>query len=377
MRWTSDDFRVAYSQYYLIDHNVIGEDAGLSQAFQGNSLVGAGGGHLAVVCGTQYGRIRITVDVLGDEPAPDFDDWPLVVDISHHSNTGRVWLAEWDRGGRPEPGNLTPGGPGWYRVRVRARGRDVARAAGTACFDTEPPLEEHAVSIWPASPAPDVVHRADDEIAHGPRPAPGGPLPTFYPECRPGWAPPPASDEPTELVPQRVERIIDWTVAHYSGAQLVGARLAGRDLTFADFMAARLTGADLTGAILAKTKLTATDLAGARLSRANLDGADLANANLTGARLEDAILTSAHLSEARLVGAVLTRANLHRADLTGADLTGADLTGARLDGVRWSESPDWPETTRWPSPALARRIRAHSVASPVRPTDLTVRALTF
>ncbi|OHV35648.1 MULTISPECIES: pentapeptide repeat-containing protein [Pseudofrankia] len=377
MRWATDDFRVGYSQYYLCDYNVIPEGVGLSQAHQGNSLVGAGGGHLAVVCGTHTGWIRITVDVRDDEPPAAFDGWPMVVDISHHSNAGRTWLGDLDSGGPPELWNLTPGGPGWYRVRVRARGRDAARAAGTACFDADPPLEEHAVSIWPAPPAPEVVHRGDDEIARGPRPAPGGPLPAFYPECRAGWAPPPASDEPTELVPQRVEKIIDWTIAHYPGAQLVGARLAGRDLTFATFVAARLTGADLTGAVLAKTKLTATDLAGTRLSRANLDGADLANANLTGARLDDAVLTGAHLSEARLVGAILTRADLHRADLVGADLTGADLTGARLDGVSWSESPDWPETTRWPTPALARHIRAYSDASPIRPTDLTIRALTL
>ncbi|MBL7487492.1 pentapeptide repeat-containing protein [Frankia sp. AgB1.9] len=377
MRWTTDDFRVGYSQYYLCDYNVIPESVGLGQAFQGNSLVGAGGGHLAVVCGTHFGRIRITVEVRDDEPAAAFDGWAMAVDVSHHSNTGRTWLGDMDTGGPPELWNLTPGGPGWYRVRVRARGRDAARAAGTACFNADPPIEEHAVSIWPAPPAPEVVHRSEDEIAGGPRPAPGGPLPVFYPECRAGWAPPPASDEPTELVPQRVEKIIDWTIGHYPGAQLVGARLAGRDLTFANFMAARLTGADLTGSILANTKLTATDLAGARLSQANLDGADLANANLTGARLDDAVLTGVHLGEARLAGAVLTRANLHRANLVGADLTGADLTGVRLDGVRWSDSPDWPETTHWPTPALTRHIRAHSDPSPIRPTDLTVRALTL
>jgi hypothetical protein len=365
------------AQHYLCDYNVIPEGVGLRQAFQGNTLVGAGGGHLAVVCGTHFGRIRITVEVRDDEPAAAFDGWAMVVDVSHHSNTGRTWLGDMDTGGPPELWNLTPGGPGWYRVRVRARGRDAARAAGTACFDADPPIEEHAVAIWPAPPAPDVVRRSEDEIAGGPRPAPGGPLPAFYPECRAGWAPPPASDEPTELVPQRVEKIIDWTIGHYPGAQLVGARLAGRDLTFADFMAARLTGADLTGSVLIKTKLTATDLAGARLSQANLDGADLANANLTGARLEDAILTGVHLSEARLVDAILTGADLRRAILVGADLAGADLTGARLDGVSWSDSPDWPETTHWPTSALAQHIRAHSDASPMRPTDLTVRALTL
>lgn len=377
MRCTLDDFRIDYSQYYLVDHNVIGEAEGLSQAFQGNSLVGAGGGHLAVVCGTHTGAIRISVELCDDEPAPDLDNWPMAVDISHHSNTGRTWLAELHGGGRPEPGNLTPGGPGWYRVRLRARGRDAARSAGTGSIDADPPLEEHAVSIWPAPPAPEIVHRADDEIAHAPRPAPGGPLPAFYPECRPGWAPPPVSTEATELVPQRVERILDWTVSHYPGAQLVGARLAGRDLTFATFMAARLTGADLTGATLVKAILTATDLAGARLSEANLDRADLANANLTAARLDAATLTGVHLSEAHLTDAVLAGADLRRADLTGADLTGADLTGARLDRVCWSRSPDWPQRTRWPNEAIARTVEAHSDPSPIQPTELTVRTLTL
>ena len=61
----------------------------------------------------------------------------------------------------------------------------------------------------------------------------------------------------------------------------------------------------------------------ANLYRADLTGADLYRADLTGADLTGADLTRADLTRANLTGADLTRANL-----TGADLTRANLTRA-------------------------------------------------
>ena len=65
------------------------------------------------------------------------------------------------------------------------------------------------------------------------------------------------------------------------------------------------------------------DSGGARanLFRANLSGADLSGANLFRADLSEADLSGANLSEADLSGANLFRANLFRANLSGADLT--------------------------------------------------------
>ena len=68
----------------------------------------------------------------------------------------------------------------------------------------------------------------------------------------------------------------------------------------------------------------------------NNDGgkrADLRRANLSGAYLRGADLRRAYLSSANLRGAYLRGAYLSGADLSGADLIGANLSGADLRGA--------------------------------------------
>jgi len=74
----------------------------------------------------------------------------------------------------------------------------------------------------------------------------------------------------------------------------------------------------------------------ANLSRANLSGADLSRANLYGADLYGANLSRANLYGANLSRADLSGANLSRADLSGANLYGAILSGAILYGANLS-----------------------------------------
>lgn len=59
-----------------------------------------------------------------------------------------------------DAGNFATAGAGWYRVRVRARGRDAGEVRAG-----DESVEEHFVSVWPGPPRPDVVHRADDAFA--------------------------------------------------------------------------------------------------------------------------------------------------------------------------------------------------------------------
>ena len=73
-----------------------------------------------------------------------------------------------------------------------------------------------------------------------------------------------------------------------------------------------------------RANLSRADLSGANLYRANLSGADL-----SGADLSRADLSGANLYRADLSGADLSRADLYRANLSGADLSGADLSGAK------------------------------------------------
>ncbi|MEU2726066.1 hypothetical protein [Streptomyces smyrnaeus] len=54
---------------------------------------------------------------------------------------------------------LAPAGPGSYRVRVHARGRDIA-PDGVA----EEPVEDYLLIVWPAPPEPDTVHKQTDNF---------------------------------------------------------------------------------------------------------------------------------------------------------------------------------------------------------------------
>jgi uncharacterized protein YjbI with pentapeptide repeats len=138
-------------------------------------------------------------------------------------------------------------------------------------------------------------------------------------------------------------------------AALAGARLAGRNLLFADLRGADLTAADLRGADLCSADLTGATLAGARLVGADLTGAVLRGVRAPEARLTDAKLVGADLTESVFDGsdftrvtfklayqsegkgpsfrnAGLSRTYLAHALLRGADLSGADCTEACLNG---------------------------------------------
>ena len=79
------------------------------------------------------------------------------------------------------------------------------------------------------------------------------------------------------------------------------------------------------------------DLARADLTGANLAGADLARADLTGCNLAGAYLALANLAGADLARADLAGAYLARANLAGADLASQHVIdgGQRRDGYRF------------------------------------------
>ncbi|ABW15626.1 pentapeptide repeat protein [Parafrankia sp. EAN1pec] len=126
----------------------------------------------------------------------------------------------------------------------------------------------------------------------------------------------------------------ELTYAVLHGANLTGARLDGADLTSAVLIGAHLAGVKMDGANLSDVRLVGADLTFAQLGGANLTNAFLAMATMTyavleGAHLGGALLAGTNLTGARLVGADLTGAQLVNADLTAAQMEGTDLTGAR------------------------------------------------
>ncbi len=126
-----------------------------------------------------------------------------------------------------------------------------------------------------------------------------------------------------------------WRESAQDLEMVVGARLVGRDLRFANAWQAFLAKANLEQVNLSGANLIETNFQSAHFVGANLNGADLLSANLDDASLDDASLRGANLVvasliDARLRNADLTGANLSFADLQYADLYNADLTGAVL-----------------------------------------------
>jgi uncharacterized protein YjbI with pentapeptide repeats len=91
---------------------------------------------------------------------------------------------------------------------------------------------------------------------------------------------------------------------------------------------AKLAGANLTGANFQSASLAQADLQLANLSDANLRYADLRQSNLSQANLAEADMRSAFLQEANLTQADMTSANL-----VGANLSLADASGVIFDGT--------------------------------------------
>ena len=112
------------------------------------------------------------------------------------------------------------------------------------------------------------------------------------------------------------------------GGDFMFARLAGVDMSDADFYWGMFHGAVLEGAIMVRI-----DLRGATLDRANLRGADMRQADCgldnLGGRTD-------------FIKADLSGANLSRAEIDGADFTGALLIGANLSDVRGKSAPHAP-----------------------------------
>jgi uncharacterized protein YjbI with pentapeptide repeats len=143
------------------------------------------------------------------------------------------------------------------------------------------------------------------------------------------------------------------------GADFMFAKLAGVDLTEANFYWASfhnavleraiMAGCDLRGAVFNEANLRCADLSRANAGidnlggstdfiKADLSGADLRNANLSGTDFTCAILIGADLSGARASISQHGRPTCFK----GANLTDARLGGARFVGAVYDESTKFP-----------------------------------
>ncbi|MFK0136596.1 hypothetical protein [Streptomyces murinus] len=118
------------------------------------------GDFAVVMTGTESGQVAVTVEVTEHEPEPADDGaWDEIVEVSLllPGASPRVTTDMEDEA--PLLPAFTAAGPGPFRVRVHARGRDAGQEE---LIVEDDPVEEHLIQVWPAPAAPTQVIKTSD-----------------------------------------------------------------------------------------------------------------------------------------------------------------------------------------------------------------------
>ncbi|GAA1837500.1 hypothetical protein [Actinomadura chokoriensis] len=169
--------KVSDGQFYVVD---AGTQAALLYSGGSNGLVGVLGDGAACVCtGTLQGLVRLTAQAAQEPPPAPSSDWDEVVEVGFHSPSGRFSI-NGVADGPPLP-NLAAAGPGCYRVRVHARGRDIGHGIESVT-DVNDIVEEFLIICWPGDGDTETLYRTRDHVGIGLRAA--QPDPTTMPPTR-------------------------------------------------------------------------------------------------------------------------------------------------------------------------------------------------
>lgn len=128
-----------------------------------NGLVSTYTGVAAIFTGIHTGNVAVTVEAHPSAPPPVLESWEEIVEVSLVAPQGRVAVHALGDDG-PDLPDLTPTGPGTYRMRVHARGRDIA----TDLVATDP-VEDYLIQAWPSDHAPERIIRQSDKYGEGRR----------------------------------------------------------------------------------------------------------------------------------------------------------------------------------------------------------------
>ncbi|MET9118830.1 hypothetical protein ABZX38_32130 [Streptomyces longwoodensis] len=145
---------VAYHQFKISD-----EDGPIAPdlEYEHNGLVEVEDGVALVHTGIHTGDVDVTVAMYETAPASSTENWQEILEFSAHSVSGELMV----RGLMADPDEELPvlsfNGPGDYRLRVHARGRDTA-----VDLVPEELTEWYLIQAWPAPPTPVTVLRQSD-----------------------------------------------------------------------------------------------------------------------------------------------------------------------------------------------------------------------
>ncbi|MFJ4099825.1 hypothetical protein [Amycolatopsis japonica] len=117
---------------------------------------------IAVLCGTQYGKVRLTVQILDNPPAKPDRSWDMAAEKTLNCPSGHLSLQDTYSSKDPIrfdiPAEL-------ITIRISTRNREQA---STQPEFTDPPPEHHLLQAWPATTQrePELIYGPDQFARH-------------------------------------------------------------------------------------------------------------------------------------------------------------------------------------------------------------------
>lgn len=145
---------VSHHTFYLVDDGRFPSPP-LPETTTG--LVDAATDAAVIRTGIHTGVIDVTCQALSGPPPLDLAGWDAAAEIGIRASIGQVTVASLGFDLPEQFPVLTPAGPGEYRARVHARGRDTD-IDGTAST----PIELYLIQVWPAPLDSPIVHLLTD-----------------------------------------------------------------------------------------------------------------------------------------------------------------------------------------------------------------------
>ncbi|MGW2748821.1 hypothetical protein [Streptomyces sp. NPDC001450] len=144
-------------QYHQFQINDVDGPAGPDLPRTHNGLVEVQDGIATVHTGIHTGDVDVTITLHTDTPEPGEAVWEEIVEVSLHSASGELMVRGLMDDLDEELPVLSCAGPGDYRLRIHARGRDTA-----SDLAPEEVTEYYLIQAWPAPPRDARVLRQQD-----------------------------------------------------------------------------------------------------------------------------------------------------------------------------------------------------------------------
>jgi hypothetical protein len=148
------DLHAEHHGFGLLDNGDLDEPS----ADYSNGLIVILSSGAKIYTGVYSGLVAVTLRLTGQAPEPSsLDEWDEIVEAPIVSTAGQLWIETYEGGRVPGFPILSSKGPGNYRLRAHARGRD--KNYDHVCDKSE---EEYLLILWPAEPAPTEIIKVTD-----------------------------------------------------------------------------------------------------------------------------------------------------------------------------------------------------------------------